>query len=216
MKTLIKAITGSRAYGLDTPDSDHDSAEVFALEDHEFYGIVPLKERKQEISSDGISDINYWSIRTFITGLYSGNHLAYELLRSPKIEADKIGKEILALGKRQLYSAALARRLLSFHKAMKWEYIKSDRQSIKMLSHALRTQIYIIQLLDKGYFKPKLEQLHIRHFSKFNLESEKDNILCTDDLEIQINKNIEHGRFQEPDFNLYNDFCIKIHKVIYQ
>lgn len=210
----IRAVTGSRAYGLHKPESDYDSAIVFSSDPSEFYGMDAIKERTQEISPDG-SDVNYWSIRKFIEGLYSGNHLAYELLRSPKVEADEIGKEIMDFGKKHLYSESLAKKMLSFHKAMKHGWIKG--RDLKQLSHALRVQCYFASFFDKGSFKTKLspEQRSYLENMHYMTDDEKETLLETEAIETRLSRFQEAGVLKTPEYGVYNDFLVYIHKKIY-
>ena len=41
---LLRAISGSRAYGLDTPESDTDIKGVFVLPEADFYALNPIEQ----------------------------------------------------------------------------------------------------------------------------------------------------------------------------
>jgi len=211
MKTHIKAITGSRAYGLATAESDNDWAEVFSPSPDQFYGFPSYEERRQEISPDGTSDVNYWSARSLVIALYAGNHLAHELLYTEKYEADLIGRKIIDFARNQLYSAALGKRLLAFSKAMLNNFQRT--KDFKQLSHAYRASCYLEELLLEGRFHTFLSTENEKICRSILHEKDIHYILGTRNKLDFLAQGLEGLKL--PDFNLYNDFCIKIHKEIY-
>jgi hypothetical protein len=79
---IFEAITGSRAYGLDTATSDTDIRGVFILPMEHYYGL----EYTEQVSNE-TNDIVYYELRRFIQLLFRNNPNIIELLNIP---ADKI------------------------------------------------------------------------------------------------------------------------------
>lgn len=76
---LLECISGSRAYGLNTPTSDTDIRGVFYLPKEQFYGM----EYIPQISND-TNDIVYYELGRFIELLSKNNPNILELLATPK------------------------------------------------------------------------------------------------------------------------------------
>lgn len=75
---LFESISGSKAYGLDTPESDTDLKGVFYLPKEQFYGLNYISQISNE-SNDEV----YYEIGRFIELLSKNNPNILELLASP-------------------------------------------------------------------------------------------------------------------------------------
>ncbi|RYD58693.1 MAG: nucleotidyltransferase [Sphingobacteriales bacterium] len=75
---LLKSISGSRAYGLNTPASDTDIKGVFFMPKPDFYG---LNYRDQ--LANGTNDIVYYEVGRFVELLAKNNPNILELLSVP-------------------------------------------------------------------------------------------------------------------------------------
>lgn len=76
---LLECISGSRAYGLNTPQSDTDIKGVFLLPKNEFYGL----EYVEQVSNE-TNDIVFYELKRFIELLSKNNPNILELLVTPK------------------------------------------------------------------------------------------------------------------------------------
>jgi hypothetical protein len=79
---LLQCISGSKAYGLDTPQSDTDIKGIFALGKNEFYGL-----HYTEQVANPSNDIVYYELKRFVELLVRNNPNILELLSTP---SDKI------------------------------------------------------------------------------------------------------------------------------
>ena len=79
---LLQCISGSKAYGLDTPQSDTDIKGVFALDKRAFYGL-----HYTEQVANPTNDIVYYELKRFIELLVRNNPNILELLNTP---SDKV------------------------------------------------------------------------------------------------------------------------------
>jgi len=79
---LLQCISGSKAYSLDTPQSDTDIKGVFALTNNEFYGL-----HYTEQVANPTNDMVYYELKRFMELLVRNNPNILELLYTP---ADKV------------------------------------------------------------------------------------------------------------------------------
>ncbi|GAA1770598.1 nucleotidyltransferase domain-containing protein [Luedemannella helvata] len=92
--TAYSCVVGSRAYGLDGPDSDYDRRGVFVVPTPAFWG---LDDPPTHI--DGPAEEQFsWELRRFCELALTGNPTVLECLWSPLVEhVDDAGRELLAL-----------------------------------------------------------------------------------------------------------------------
>ena len=76
---ILECISGSRAYGLDTPSSDTDIKGVFLLPKEDFYGLNYVPQVNNETN-----DIVYYELRRFVELLSQNNPNILELLNTPE------------------------------------------------------------------------------------------------------------------------------------
>lgn len=76
--TLLRAISGSKAFGLDTSTSDTDIKGVYYIPEREFYGL----EYTPQVSNAS-NDITYYELKRFIELLEKNNPNIIELLNTP-------------------------------------------------------------------------------------------------------------------------------------
>ncbi|MCC6371129.1 MAG: nucleotidyltransferase domain-containing protein, partial [Bacteroidia bacterium] len=75
---LLECISGSRAYGLNTPQSDTDIKGVFALNKKEFYGL-----NYTEQVNNSSNDVVYYELKRYMDLLSKNNPNILELLATP-------------------------------------------------------------------------------------------------------------------------------------
>jgi len=76
---ILECISGSKAYGLDTPSSDTDIKGVFLLPKEEFYSLNYIAQ-----INDEKNDVVYYELRRFIELLAKNNPNILELLNTPR------------------------------------------------------------------------------------------------------------------------------------
>lgn len=76
---IYEVISGSKAYGLDTPSSDRDIRGVFILPEDLYYGF-----EKVEQVSDETNDVVYYELNKFFMLLAKSNPTVLEMLSTPK------------------------------------------------------------------------------------------------------------------------------------
>ncbi|MDR1202252.1 MAG: nucleotidyltransferase domain-containing protein [Tannerellaceae bacterium] len=76
---LLQCISGSKAYGLDTPQSDTDIKGVFVLPKEDFYSLQSIEQ-----FANTSNDIVYYELKRFIELLLNNNPNILELLNTPE------------------------------------------------------------------------------------------------------------------------------------
>ncbi len=76
---LFESISGSKAYGLDTPQSDTDIRGVFVLPEEDYFGL----DYTEQVSNES-QDIVYYELKRFVELLSKSNPNMLELLSMPK------------------------------------------------------------------------------------------------------------------------------------
>ena len=76
---ILECISGSKAYGLDTPSSDTDIKGVFLLPKKDFYGL----EYTPQVSNS-TNDIVYYELGRYMELLSLNNPNILELLNTPE------------------------------------------------------------------------------------------------------------------------------------
>jgi hypothetical protein len=76
---LLECISGSRAYGLHTPQSDTDLKGVFLLPKNVFYGL----EQTEQVNNESNDEV-YYELKRFIDLLTKNNPNILELLATPQ------------------------------------------------------------------------------------------------------------------------------------
>lgn len=76
---ILECLTGSKAYGLNTPESDTDIKGVFILPKHMYYGLDYIPQ-----INNPTNDIVYYELKRFIDLLSVNNPNILELLFTPK------------------------------------------------------------------------------------------------------------------------------------
>ena len=81
MNMLVKSLGGSRAYGLDTPESDIDYRGIFInTEPSKILGL----DRMDHVQKQETDDVVYYEFRKFFELLHNGNTGTLELLFTEK------------------------------------------------------------------------------------------------------------------------------------
>jgi uncharacterized protein len=101
---LLKSISGSRAYGLHTPQSDTDIKGVYILPQKEFYGLTYTDQVHNETN-----DIMYYELKRFMELLYKNNPNIIELLNSPE-DCIQFRHPIMDLVKPEMFLSKLCKQ----------------------------------------------------------------------------------------------------------
>jgi predicted nucleotidyltransferase len=182
MKMIVKTLGGSRAYGLDTPESDVDYRGVFVNTD--VAKILGL-EKLDHVQKQEVDDIVYYEVRKFFDLLRQGNTGALEILFSENVletspvfenvqanrlkfvDTDKMFRCLMGYmqGERKLANGERTGQLGGKRKAQLDKYGFSPKNATQLLRLAFCGDT----LFQKGYFpvnvKTENEEMWKRLFS---------------------------------------------------
>ena len=92
--TILAVVVGSRAYGLDSPDSDHDRRGVYAAPTRSFWHLDKPPTHVDGPAAEQFS----WEAERFCTLALQANPTVLEVLWSPLVEkVTEDGRELLAV-----------------------------------------------------------------------------------------------------------------------
>ena len=110
MSIILKVLTGSRAYGLETPESDYDFHGVYVTSTSELLAIGP--KPKESIWKEGDEDFQSWELGHFLDLAVHCNPTILETFVAPVEYATPYGHELrilfpYVLTRKRVYDAFL-------------------------------------------------------------------------------------------------------------
>lgn len=84
VKILYAAESGSRAWGVESPDSDYDVRFVYVREKEDYLRLVPVRDTL-EWQLDEVLDINGWDLKKALVQFHKGNATLFEWANSPAV-----------------------------------------------------------------------------------------------------------------------------------
>ena len=164
---ILKVLSGSRAYGLDSPDSDYDLHGVFVAPTARLLSLgAKVADAKR---FDGIDQENTgWEIRHFLELALNGNPTAIETFVAPLVEANETGNALRALlpavlSRKRIYDAVTGfsrtQRARMFESTGKEAHTRSAKSAIAYL----RSMWHGIELLRAGSYNPFIEEEGFRN-----------------------------------------------------
>lgn len=154
VKIILAVESGSRAYGIDSPDSDYDVRFIYVRNAIEY---LKLDEGKDVIEwqLDDTFDINGWDIKKVLKLLYKSNASVFEWAASPIIY--KITPEFERL--KELLPQYFSRKRLVFHyyklaRNNYKRYLQKDVVKAKEYFYVIRSILAAKCIIDKGTIPP--------------------------------------------------------------
>lgn len=154
-KTVLQAVTGSRAYGLNHKDSDTDRMGIFVAPTVNVAGLRwgSSDESWSDASPDG-DDNSKHEIGKFLRLVLKSNPTLIELLFMNEYEIlDEVGQGIVGLRHKMLYETGIRSAYLGYARAQADRVIREyPDHKPKMARHCLRISRQAIDLLKTGEF----------------------------------------------------------------
>lgn len=146
MRTIFKALRGSHAHGLATPESDRD---FFSIVIPPVEAIIGLGEMKGSQRIEGDEDIRIITLKEFLRAVEHGRSTELEMLWAPEdciLECDDTGQTLLN-NKEKLLSERLFKPLFGFAGGQIQRSIKGNNDRFdpklgydpKSMTHAFRS-----------------------------------------------------------------------------
>lgn len=142
-KTILMTTVGSRAYGLDGPDSDHDRRGVFVAPTADFWRLD-----KPPTHVDGPLDEQFsWEIERFCTLALQANPTVLEVLWSPLVEDITDEGRALVAARRAFLSARVAETYGNYARDQ-LNRVRSRQERTGVTNH--KQAMHMIRLLMAG------------------------------------------------------------------
>jgi len=157
-RVILKCVIGSRAYGLEGPDSDTDYRGVFLPSAELQWSLYGVPE---QIERDATQE-HYWEVQRFLVLALKANPNVLECLYSPLVEsATPLGEELLAM--REVFLSRLVYQtyngyVLSQFKKMQADLRNQGAVKWKHVMHLIRLLIAGIRVLREGRVPVRVEE----------------------------------------------------------
>lgn len=159
MKTVLQAVTGSRAYGLNHANSDTDKMSIFVAPTVEVAGLFwnSSRESWSDAGPEG-DDNSKHEIGKFLRLVLKSNPTLIELLFMNEYEIlDDVGQGMVDLRSKMLYTEGIRSAYYGYAKAQH-ERVRREfpDHKPKMARHCLRISRQATDLLTTGEFNVKV------------------------------------------------------------
>lgn len=163
MHLLLEGVVGSKAFGLDTPDSDTDWAGIFVEPTASFLGLNPPTRDQGTVKGRDTDDATYHEVAKAMRLALTCNPSAMELLwLSDYTVTSAFGEELIGLRTKFLSAQRVRDAYLGYAKSQYGRLVhrgvtgnSTDRRREKHARH-------IARLLDQGFALYALGELEVR------------------------------------------------------
>ena len=155
VNVLFAVESGSRAWGIDSQDSDYDCRFIYMHEPDWYVSIGSPRDVIERFYEDRLIDISGWDIRKALFLLVKGNPSLYEWFRSPIIYRDEPEMEIVRKLSVQMENSVAARHhYLGLLQSTYKRYLKCDNVVLKKYLYAIRPALALNWLKEYGESPP--------------------------------------------------------------
>ncbi len=157
-RVILKVVIGSRAYGLETEDSDTDYRGVYLPPAELHWSLFGVPEN---LENDATQEC-YWELQKFVTLALKANPNVLECLYSPLIEhATPLGRELLTM--RESFLSRVAYQTFNGYVLSQFKKLQADLRNHgavkwKHVMHLLRLLLSGICVLKHGYVPVRIEE----------------------------------------------------------
>ena len=156
VRILLAVESGSRAWGLASPDSDYDVRFLY-VRPHADYLRLERTRDVIELPIEGELDLNGWDLDKALRLLHGSNPTLFEWFSSPIVYRDSASAQALQTLSARYFSP---RRSLNHYLSMainnRRQYLKSDTVIAKKYFYILRPVLACRWILDRGTPPPVL------------------------------------------------------------
>ena len=153
---LLAVESGSRAWGLASPDSDYDVRFLY-VRPHADYLRLERSRDVIELPIEGELDVNGWDLDKALRLLHSSNPTLFEWFSSPIVYRDSASAQALrSLSARYFSPRRSLNHYLSMAMNNRRQYLKGDTVIAKKYFYILRPVLACRWILDRGSPPPVL------------------------------------------------------------
>jgi predicted nucleotidyltransferase len=212
---IYRCVIGSRAYGLDTDDSDTDRRGIYLAPAELQWSLFGAPEQFE----DNAAQSCYWELQKFLTMALKANPNILECLYSPLVEkVTELGAELIA--GRQAFLSQMIFQTFNGYAMSQFKKIEQDLRNSgeikwKHAMHLLRLLLTGAAALRQGHIPVRVEAHRDRLLSVKRGEVEWSDV---NDWRKELHKDFERALSEtklpeRPDYERANAFLIKARKV---
>jgi len=217
MKTILKVLVGSRAYGVHEEDSDYDYRSVFVAPTRELLSLKNVHKKAIWTLEDG-KDTTQYEVGHFLFLATKCNPTILEVFKAPVVEITQEGKVLRGLfpyvwNSKDIYNAFVG---YSHNQRKKFLDAKDDRPNKYAIAYT-RTLWQLLQFCLRGDFCVGLLDKNqydiIKQYRKGNYTI-GEVIDYAEQLKRGINTLLKTKAFEnkETDYDKINEFLLNIRK----
>lgn len=157
-RVILKVVIGSRAYGLETEESDTDYRGVYLPPADLHWSLFGVPE---QLENDAAQEC-FWELQKFLTLALKANPNVFEVLYSPLVEhATPLGHELIAM--RDCFLSRVAYQTFNGYVLSQFKKLQADLRNQgavkwKHVMHLIRLLLSGICTLRHGYVPVRVEQ----------------------------------------------------------
>lgn len=219
-RVIYRCVVGSRAFGLDTEESDTDRRGIYLppAELHwSLYGVPEQLENDGPVTWKG--EECYWELQKFLIMALKGNPNILECLYTPLVEhATPLADELLAM--RDAFLSRLVYQtyngyVMSQFKRMQADLRNQGKVKPKHVMHLIRLLVSGIHVLREGFVPVDVGQHRERLFAIKSEEMPWDDIEAwRKELHGDFDRALEETDLPErPDYERANEFLVKARRL---
>ena len=182
VRILFAVESGSRAWGIASPDSDYDVRFIYVRRKNDYLRLNEFRD-VIELPISGELDINGWDLKKALTLLYRSNPTLFEWFSSSVVYKEtQCAQRLKSLTADYFSKKKSLYHYVSMAKGNYREYLKGDTVKAKKYFYVLRPVLACRWMLDKGTPPPMLFSTLEEYQLPANLKKEVDRL-----LELKIN-----------------------------
>jgi predicted nucleotidyltransferase len=222
-RVIYRCVVGSRAFGLDTDESDTDRRGIYLPPAELHWSLYGVPEQLENDSSVGWNGEEcYWELQKFLIMALKGNPNILECLYTPLVEhSTPLVEELLAM--RECFLSRLVYQtyngyVMSQFKRMQADLRNQGRVKPKHVMHLVRLLLSGIHVLQRGFVPVDVGE----HREK--LLAIKTSEMTWDDVEAW--RKVLHAEFdkafaetslpERPDYERVNEFLVRARRLATQ
>lgn len=149
IKIILKSLVGSKAHGLDAPESDTDIRGIFSLPTSEILSLGYKEKSTDWVEGEKIDSTSY-EIRHFLNLAMHSNPSILEVLRGPIVETTEWGQELKSLFPCLWTSKNVLDAFRGYSLNQRKKFIEDKERPNKFAVAYLRVLLLGIELLRNG------------------------------------------------------------------
>lgn len=214
-RVIYRCVVGSRAFGLDTDESDTDRRGIYLPPADLHWSLYGVPEQLENDESEEC----YWELQKFLIMALKGNPNILECLYTPLVEhVTPLAEELLAM--RDAFLSRLVYQtyngyVMSQFKRMQADLRNQGKVKPKHVMHLIRLLLSGIHVLREGFVPVDVGEHRERLFAIKNQEMPWDDIEAwRKQLHADFDRALEETDLPErPDYEWANDFLVKARRL---